>query len=104
MAAFPTLNLFLEVLNLNGNRIFVETMPIFLKHLTKLENEMERYIPQNVHIVKYSWVRNPFEVDVMGVENDTAGLQEELLEMQGDVVLKERVSQNFGHNYLGSLF
>lgn len=93
LAAFPTLNLFLEDLNLNGNRIFVETMPIFLEHLTKLENEMERYIPQNVHIVKYSWVRNPFEVDVMGVENDSAGLQEELLEMQGDAVLKERFAR-----------
>ncbi|CAG9785192.1 unnamed protein product [Diatraea saccharalis] len=55
-----------------------------------LENEMARYIPQNVHIEKYSWVRNPFEVDVMAVENDTAGLQEELLELQGDRVLKER--------------
>ena len=65
-------------------------MPIFVHHLRHFENEMERYIPQNVHIEKYSWVRNPFEVDVMAVENHTVGLQEELLELQGDRVLKER--------------
>lgn len=54
---------------------------------------MERYIPQNVNVMKYSWVRNPFEVDVMGVENEAAGLQEELLQLQSDVVLKERFAR-----------
>lgn len=47
-----------------------------------------------IYSIKYPYreiqLGKKFEVDVMGVENDRTELQEELLQLQGDRVLKER--------------
>ncbi|KAL4126525.1 hypothetical protein QTP88_010746 [Uroleucon formosanum] len=55
--------------------------------------ELDRYIPENVELSKYSWVRNPFEISVHVVDEDICGFQEELLDLQASQVLKENFSR-----------
>jgi len=55
---------------------------LFQEYLDKLQLELNRYIPENVELSKYSWVRNPFEVSFHEVGEDTCGFQEELLDLQ----------------------
>lgn len=64
LSAFATLHLFYMILM---TTIFFVYR---LQYLKEFENEIQRDIPQNVHIEKYNWIRNPFEVDVTGVEID----------------------------------
>jgi hypothetical protein len=61
--------------------------------LDKLQLELDRYIPENVELSKYSWVRNPFEVHEVG--EDICGFQEELIHLQANQVLKENFSQKY---------
>lgn len=61
IAHFPKLNQYLE----DSSEISLCDLSLILEeYLTKLQTEMNRYIPENVEIRKHSWVRNPFDVDV----------------------------------------
>jgi hypothetical protein len=40
------------------------------EYLDKLQLELGRYIPENVELSKYSWVRNPFKISVHKVRED----------------------------------
>jgi len=61
--------------------------------LDKLQIELDRYIPENVELSKYSWVKNPFEISVHEVVEDICGFQEELLDLQASQLLKENFSR-----------
>ena len=81
-AAFPTLALWLE-----DNPVLETVKPIFLDHLQHLDGELKRYMPDTYE--SFSWVRNPFSTDVLSLENVADGVQEELLEMQNDGILRD---------------
>lgn len=90
IASFPNLNKFLE----DSTEILLHDLaPILNDHLEKLESEMNRYIPENVELSKYSWIRNPFDVDVDQFGVDIPGFQEELIDMQGDQILRDKFKQ-----------
>ena len=83
-ASFQVLNLLLE----NEAASFVYIQNILVEHLTKLIVDFDHYIPDNVS--KYSWVRNPFNVDVEDLPKEIssiAKLQEQPVEIQNDETL-----------------
>lgn len=87
IASFPTLNQFLE----DSTEISIHTLaPVLTYHLKKLESEMNRYIPENVELSKFSWVRNPFDVDVEEFGEDIFRFQEELIDLKGDQILRDK--------------
>lgn len=50
-------------------------------------------IPKNVELSKYSWVRNPFDVDVDLVGVDILGFQEELIDLKSDQISRDKFKQ-----------
>ncbi|KAF0717366.1 zinc finger BED domain-containing protein 5-like, partial [Aphis craccivora] len=82
-----------EVLE-DSTKVTLDDLNLLLQqYLDKLQLELDRYIPENVELSKYSWVRNPFEVSVHEVGEDICGFQEELIDLQANQVLKENFSQ-----------
>ena len=90
IASFPDLNEFLEpsVIQLS------DISPVFIEHLTALEQEMNKYIPSDRKLLeKYKWVRNPFAASALVADtDDVEGLAEELIEMQNSQLLKDQFS------------
>lgn len=90
IAAFPFVSEFFE----NSTKVTLEDLKfIFQDYLEKLQSKLDRYVPENVDLDKYSWVRNPFDVSVHEVGEDFYGFQEELIDFQANQVLKENFSQ-----------
>ncbi|XP_076038362.1 zinc finger BED domain-containing protein 5-like isoform X1 [Oratosquilla oratoria] len=87
IAAFPELSAMLE----DSSDIFLpDIRNIVEDHLRNLQEEMDRYIPENVDLKKHSWIRNAFTVNVTEVGEDIPGFQEELIDLQGNQVQKQR--------------
>src|SRR5215469_84174 len=87
VASFPNLNLLLEDKNVEFKKL-QELKDIIIDHLQKLDSAFDRYIPEDM--TKYSWVRNPFDIDVEDLPDhfqNISGLQEELIELKNDGVL-----------------
>ncbi|KAL4111928.1 hypothetical protein QTP88_015794 [Uroleucon formosanum] len=90
IATFPLLSEILE----DSTKVTLNDLRLLLQeYLDKLQIELDRYIPENVELSKYSWVRNPFEISVHEVGEDICGFQEELLDLQASQVLKENFSR-----------
>ena len=90
IATFPLLSEFLE----DSTKVTLNDLKLLLQeYLDKLQIELDRFIPENVELSKYSWVRNPFEISVHEVGEDICGFQEELLDLQASQVLKEKFSR-----------
>lgn len=82
--AFPTLNLLLE----DENVEFCEVKYDIVKHLEEVTLDFDRYIPEDV--IKYSWELGLFGTDDEDLADEissTAGLQEQLAEIQSDETL-----------------
>ncbi len=85
-AAFPELSAVLE----DSSEIsLVDIKNIFEDHLKNLQEEMDRYFPENVDLKKHSWIRNVFSVNVSEVGEDIPGFQEELIDLQENQVQKQ---------------
>ena len=90
IATFPLLIEFLE----DSTNVTLNDLKLLLQeYLAKLQLELDRYIPENVELSKYSWGRNNFEISVHEVGEDICGFQEELLDLQASQVLKENCSR-----------
>jgi len=90
IATFPLLSEVLE----DSTKVTLDDLKLLLQeYLDKLQLELNRCIPENVELSKYSRVRNPFEVSVHEVGEDICGFQEELIDLQANQVLKENFSQ-----------
>ena len=63
-AAFPTLSVMLE----DSSDIFLpDIRNIVEDHPRNLQEEINRYIPENVDLKKHSWIKNVFTVNVAEV-------------------------------------
>jgi hypothetical protein len=72
IAAFPTLN---ELLEETSDVYLADLETIFQEHLKKFQLEMNRYTPENAELQKQSWVRNPFDLNVIQFGDDIPGFQ-----------------------------
>lgn len=54
------------------------------EYLEKLQFELDRYIPKNVELNKYSWVKNPFEITPHEDGDNIYGFQDTLLGPQAN--------------------
>lgn len=89
IATFTLLSEFLE----DSIKITLDDIKLLIQeYLNKLQLELDRYIPENVELSKYSWVKNPFEISVHQVGEDICGFQEKLLDLQAEQVIKESFS------------
>lgn len=57
--------------------------------MTNIQEEMNRYIPENVDLRKHSWIRNVFTVNVTEVGEDIPRFQEEPLDLQENQLQKQ---------------
>nr|CAD7403829.1 unnamed protein product [Timema poppensis] len=81
--------------NLASKRVS-EDLDIVTKEVQKLNLEFDRYIPEAM--AEYSWVRRPFVIDVEDSPeqcSDIAGVQEELIEVQMELVAIMRSLTNW---------
>ena len=86
-AAFPTLSVMLE----DSSDIFLpDIRNIVEDHPRNLQEEINRYIPENVDLKKHSWIKNVFTVNVAEVWEDILGFQEELIDLQENQVQRQR--------------
>ncbi|KAG7164376.1 Zinc finger BED domain-containing protein 5-like 2 [Homarus americanus] len=87
-ASFPLLNLFLDD---EEDASLLDVQNIIVEHLEKLNDEFDRYIPNEELHEKYKWVRRPFDVQVKDLseeESSIRSLQEELIEVQHNETLR----------------
>ena len=82
-AAFPSMNEYLEEWNQTDSSRFDVIKPILVKHLEHLITEFDRYLP-DINLEAQQWVRNPFLSKVDNLSEDSAGLQEELIDLRQD--------------------
>ncbi|XP_066982264.1 zinc finger BED domain-containing protein 5-like [Macrobrachium rosenbergii] len=94
-ASFPSLNVFLE------DEDFSLNQNIIVQHISKLITEFGHYISENAN--KYSWIRNPFDIEAEYLPEETANIskiQEQLIEIQYD----ETLHYNFKRQALSSFW
>lgn len=67
----------------NLNNITLENVAnIFQEYTVKLQQELNRYIPEIVELCKYDWAKNTFSVNDHEVGDDMNGFQEDIFDIQ----------------------
>ena len=93
-ASFPSLSVLLE----NETFSLIEVKDIIEEHISKLITGFDCYIPENA--LKYSWIRNPFNIEAEDLPDETANiskLQEQLIDIQNDQILRYDFQQKKNH-------
>ncbi|XP_014664178.1 PREDICTED: protein FAM200A-like [Priapulus caudatus] len=80
VAAFPSLNAYLEEWEENG---IDAIKPILVNHLDKLTTEFDRYIPDH-DLTHAGWIRDPFQANVDDLSEEIPGLQEQWIELRNE--------------------
>ncbi|XP_066983811.1 protein FAM200A-like [Macrobrachium rosenbergii] len=78
-AAFLKLSAMLED---SSDTSLPDIMDTVKDHLSNLQEEMNRYIPENVDLKNHSCIRNAFTVNVTEVGEDIPGFQEKHIDLQ----------------------
>jgi hypothetical protein len=97
-AVFPTFNLLLED---SSDDDAAYARKLASAHLEKLAVKFEEYLP-SIDVKLHSWVRQPFDCQVEDAP-DSPGVQEELIEVQHDYVLRQQFKEKSLGNFWASL-